>query len=164
MAFLKAVHRWFDDSSIVEEIAQIFLIITVINSLMMVVGWDEPKEGSFAYVHLLGRLAIITIIVMIWEYEDILAFLKAWFHRGRREKGIEVWLYRMRLDSVSLVSVLFTVLVIILSIGSLLFQGLLEIEGGVRLYRNLLVLFVALMVGCFIFSRVSAFAKRENTD
>lgn len=63
----KRVLRWFTKNKrgIVEQIAVVFAFITVVNSPMMVVGWDQPKAGSFAYLHLLGRLGIITLIVVL---------------------------------------------------------------------------------------------------
>lgn len=56
---LKKVNRWFNQGSIIEEIVEVFSLVTIINSFMMLVGWDQPKTGVFAYIHLLTRLAII---------------------------------------------------------------------------------------------------------
>lgn len=52
-----------------------FSLITVVNSLMMITGLDTPKQGVFAYVHILSRLVIIIIMVslfMISEWREII--------------------------------------------------------------------------------------------
>lgn len=72
---LKKVNRWFNQGSIIEEIEEIvevFSLVTIINSFMMLVGWDQPKTGVFAYIHLLTRLAIISVIIGLWRYKEII--------------------------------------------------------------------------------------------
>jgi hypothetical protein len=57
------VQRWWDTSTYLGDAALLFTVVTVGNSVMMLTGLDEPKIGSFAYVHLLGRLEIIASLV-----------------------------------------------------------------------------------------------------
>jgi hypothetical protein len=52
-----------DASTYLGDVALLFTIVTVGNSAMMLTGLDEPKVGTFAYVHLLGRLGIIALLV-----------------------------------------------------------------------------------------------------
>jgi hypothetical protein len=57
------VRAWWDASTYLGDVALLFTIVTVGNSAMMLTGLDEPKVGTFAYVHLLGRLGIIALLV-----------------------------------------------------------------------------------------------------
>jgi hypothetical protein len=57
------LRAWWAKSTFFGDVALLFTIVTVGNSLMMLTGLDEPKNDTFAYVHLLGRLGIITGIV-----------------------------------------------------------------------------------------------------
>ncbi len=158
---IRAAYQWLDRLSIVEEIAHIFTIMTVANSLMMILGWDQPKEGSFAYLHLLSRLAVVTCVVLLWEYDLVLASLKAWFHRdeGPIEKArllravlSDSITHSLRSNHFSSVSTVFTMLVAVVSAGTVVFQGLLQPLGGLGLYRNLLVLYAVMHVAILGFS------------
>ncbi len=73
---IKETYRKFTGGSIITEIALIFTVVTLVNSMIMVVGWDEPKLGTHAYLHLLGRLGIVSLIVVVWEYDIILSYLR----------------------------------------------------------------------------------------
>lgn len=63
--------RWFSDRTYLTSVFWAFGIITVANSVMMLTGWDTPKSGTFAYVHLLSRLGIITIVVAVIDFDDL---------------------------------------------------------------------------------------------
>lgn len=67
LELFKKIHTWFNEGTVVEEVSNIFTFVTIINSYMMVAGWDQPKLGVFAYVHLLSRLAIIMVVIGLWE-------------------------------------------------------------------------------------------------
>ena len=54
-----------------EAICTAFLVITVINSIMMINGMDTPKEGTFAYVHMLSRLLIISGIISVCMFKQV---------------------------------------------------------------------------------------------
>jgi hypothetical protein len=74
------VRAWWDASTFLGEVALVFTLVTVGNSVMMLTGLDEPKTGSFAYVHLLGRLGVITFLVGLFYLDEI----RGWFVRWRR--------------------------------------------------------------------------------
>gem|GEM_PF-3502025 len=153
----RKIYRWFDKGSLVETLAGTFTLVTIINSFMMVVGWDQPKEGFIAYVHLLSRLAIVVAIITVLRYEDVLDSLKAWLNRERNLSGSRKgkprftrWIVRRvtaSRNSFSSASLCFTIIVILLSVGSIVFQEWIEPAGGKELYRNLLFLFLALYIG-----------------
>lgn len=61
-----------DKDSFLESICEAFTLITLVNSLMMVTDYDTPKTGTFAYVHMLTRLLIISVVVAVWKWEGLL--------------------------------------------------------------------------------------------
>ena len=65
------LRAWWDAGTFLGDVAVLFTVVTVGNSLMMLTGLDEPKTGSFAYLHLLGRLAIITGVVGLFHLDEI---------------------------------------------------------------------------------------------
>lgn len=69
---------WCDASSFLGDVAWLFTIVTVGNSVMMLTGLDEPKTGSFAYVHLLGRLGIITPLVGLFHLDEVRERFALW--------------------------------------------------------------------------------------
>ena len=86
---LKKLYRWFiRDNDIFTEICEAFTVVTVINSYMMVAGMDQPKIGRFAYIHLLIRLMIISVIIALWEDESIFQSIKKHALRIKDINGI----------------------------------------------------------------------------
>jgi hypothetical protein len=71
LGLVERVRAWWDDSPFLGDIAAAFAVVTVVNSVMMLTGLDEPKTGSFAYIHLLGRLGLITLIVGVFHVGDL---------------------------------------------------------------------------------------------
>ena len=160
---VKALIRWFsaDERSIGEQIAQAFAVITVINSFMMAIGWDRPKTGSFAYLHLLSRLGIIAVVAVLWESSDLLVALH---NRGRSgnpvsvardglTKNIERRFRILSRDRFSLVGVVFTVVLSLFSAGMVILQGVINPAGGMQLYVAIMVLYVALWRASFFLPR-----------
>ena len=169
IGLFKRVHRWFIERNIVEDVAIAFTFITIINSFMMVVGWDQPKEDAFAYVHLIARLAIIIVVIGVWEYEVILGEIRAWFKRDKTSNGlrngkqIKPKMTKMTSRScVSLVSIVFTAATILISIVNILFLRIIEPAGGEELYRNLLFLFGLILTGVLAFSMYKRLGAKEK--
>lgn len=138
-----------------------FTVITVVNSGMMVAGWDTPKTGTFAYTHLLSRLAIVAAVVALFHLDDFRKQIERWRHRDRlrrlrrvdRGKGshlVEVLrqIPQAPLDWVAAAFTVVTGALCLLALASSVWQ---EPQGGVALYRALLVLAstLALLVGCW---------------
>ncbi len=83
LGLVARLRAWWDDSPFLGDVAVGFAVVTVGNSVMMLTGLDEPKTGSFAYVHLLGRLGIITLIVGVFHLGDLGDRVAAWRQRAR---------------------------------------------------------------------------------
>ncbi len=161
---VKALIRWFsaDERSIGEQIAQVFAVITVINSLMMAIGWDQPKIGSFAYLHLLSRLGIIVAVVVLWESSDLLVALRDRARSGNPvsitmeslnntiDRGIRI----LSRDRFSLVGVVFAAVVTLFSVAMVVLQGVINPAGGMQLYVAIVAFYVALWGATFFLPRL----------
>lgn len=126
----------------------VFTGITVLNSGMMLAAWDEPKTGSFAYVHLLSRLVIIAAVVALFYVDD----LRAWIRDHRR---VERPVLRTRVVErlrASLAAPLmglayaFTLVTVAGSLAVIAWSFVTVVAGGAGLYRNLLLLALVLAV------------------
>ena len=148
---------WWDQSPFLGDLAAVFAVVTVGNSVMMVTGLDQPKTGSFAYVHLLSRLGIILLIVGVFHLGDLGDRFGAWRHRARsagqpdptRSASSSV------LDKVlgfflgswlEATARVFTVVVATVCVVVLALSGVRPPVGGAVLYRNLVLLAVVLML------------------
>lgn len=76
------IRAWWAASTFLGDVALLFTVVTVGNSVMMLTGLDEPKDGTFAYVHLLGRFGIITVLVGLFSLDEA----RGWFARWRRQR------------------------------------------------------------------------------
>ncbi|OUZ10977.1 hypothetical protein BHE97_05955 [Aeromicrobium sp. PE09-221] len=110
-----------------------FTGVTIVNSVMMVVGWDEPKEGAFAYVHLLSRLAIVTGVVALFFTDEIREWAR---HRG----SAVAWFTRTLDHPVNGFSLLFTLTTATGCVAAIVISAVVEVAGGVRAYWALLTL------------------------
>ena len=124
---------------------------------MMLTGLDEPKSGSFAYVHLLSRLGIITLVVGVFHLGDLGDRVDARRHRarlaGRTDPTPSV--SRSVRDGVlgfflggwpEGTARAFTVVVAAACVVVLALSGVRPPAGGVELYRNVVLLAVVLLV------------------
>jgi hypothetical protein len=83
-SLLTPIQAWWEASTFPGDIALLFTIVTIGNSAMMLTGLDEPKSGTFAYVHLLGRFGIIVAVVGLFYLDEARAWFTHW-HRQRRQ-------------------------------------------------------------------------------
>ncbi|MBO6602915.1 MAG: hypothetical protein JJ938_09890 [Roseicyclus sp.] len=154
MQKLKQIYRWiFNDQGVLGEICTAFAIVTVINSVMMLVGLDTPKDGQFAYVHLLIRLAIISLIFALWDWESTIADLRR-YASGLRQPwrpGFQRLSRYILSDTFDASCVIFTPVVILICVITILMVP--EPTGGpgfylalVLLYGLIWILIVALML------------------
>ncbi|HSL58750.1 MAG TPA: hypothetical protein VK866_12970 [Acidimicrobiales bacterium] len=65
------VRAWWEARTFIGDVTLGFTAVTVVNSAMMLTGLDEPKVGTFAYVHLLGRLGIVTVVVGLFYLDEL---------------------------------------------------------------------------------------------
>lgn len=146
---VKTLFAWFSRHGLFEAIAILFTLVTVVNSTMMVIGWDRPKEGVFAYEHLLGRLGIVALIVVLWEFSAVSAAVRRTFRQGWPRApltasidAVKAWFTSIATNRAGSVAVLYTVVVATVSVVTVAFQAFLRPMGGAALYESLLLGFV----------------------
>lgn len=126
-----------------ETIAVAFTILTVINSLMMLVGLDEPKQGTFAYIHLLTRWGIIALIVLLISYREVIKQLKEY---DLKTFTAADFLYSPRKNLLISISKVFTHITLVYCLIMISFQNPLPATGGNTFYISLLALFAIISV------------------
>lgn len=125
-----------------------FTVITVVNSVMMITGWDTPKTGTFAYTHLLSRLAIVAAVVSLFHLDELHEHIERRRDRDRRpltasgggSSAIELITRQLPRSPSSRVAVAFTVVTAVLCVATIASSVWREPSGGVALYRAVLVL------------------------
>ncbi|MEO1148787.1 MAG: hypothetical protein AAFY26_24740 [Cyanobacteria bacterium J06638_22] len=148
-----AIKRFFTEKNAIAGISDAFLIVTVINSFMMVNGLDTPKEGRFAYVHLLIRLGILTGIWIVFDFSYTIASTKAFLLDLRA--GIGRYIRHNVYDAIAIT---YTSSVVLLCVAGS--TGLFPLHGGRSLYQGLLWLFPVVFMGILA---VKALGKKDET-
>lgn len=120
-----------------ETIGITFTLVTVINSIMMLTGLDEPKQGVFAYVHLITRLGIITLIVTFISFKEIKDKMKIF---KLQKLSLTDILYAPQKNALVSVSKAFTNVSIIYCLTLIVFQNSLPASGGSSFYLSLLII------------------------
>ncbi|EKU96308.1 hypothetical protein Lepto7375DRAFT_0297 [Leptolyngbya sp. PCC 7375] len=149
---ISALKRFFTEKNAVAGVSDAFLIVTVINSFMMVTGLDTPKDGRFAYVHLLIRLGIITGIWVVFYFSYTIASTKEFFRDLRA--GIGRYIRHNVYDAIAIT---YTSLVILLCVAGL--TSLFPLPGGRALYQGLLLLFPGVCTGILV---TKALGKKDE--
>lgn len=158
------VRAWWDASTFLGDVALVFAIVTVGNSIMMLTGLDEPKTGAFAYVHLLGRFGIIVVLVGLFYLDEARERFSRWWHQIRRQprregarhtegtvlEGALRSVIRGGIDGTARV---FTALVVGTCVVALALSPIRPPDGGSGLYRNLVLLAVVLLPVMIVASR-----------
>ncbi|NEZ64758.1 hypothetical protein D0962_18525 [Leptolyngbyaceae cyanobacterium CCMR0082] len=140
---ISALKRFFSEKNAVAGVSDAFLIVTVINSVMMVTGLDTPKEGRFAYVHLLLRLGILTGIWFVFYFSYTITSTKEFFRD--LQAGIGRYIRHNVYDAIAIT---YTSLVVLLCVAGS--TGLFPLHGGRVLYQGLLLLFPAVCMGILV--------------
>lgn len=154
------LRAWWNTSTFVEDVALAFMVITVVNSIMMLTGLDEPKTGTWAYWHLLSRLGIVAVVVGVFSFDELRERLRDW------RRAAELWRWPRRRQRRTLTEVVlraaiarptistalvFTTMVGAASVAAIASAalGIHEPAGGPGLYRSLVALaaVLALVVG-----------------
>jgi hypothetical protein len=158
------LRAWWDASTFFGDVAVLFTVVTVGNSLMMLTGLDEPKTDTFAYVHLLGRLGIITGIVGLFHLDEV----RERFARQRLPSGqasrpggprrsprtvLEAVLGSFLGGWLDGTARVFTVVVAATCVVVLALAGIRTPAGGSGLYRNLVLLAVILLPAMHVATR-----------
>lgn len=164
---------WWDASTFVGDVALLFFVVTVGNSVMMLTGLDEPKTGSFAYVHLLGRLGIITLVVALFHADDLSERGRRWWGWARHPvrahgplrpprtavEGVVASVLRGGVEGSARV---FTAVVTVTSLVTVAFAPVRPPAGGSGLYRNLVVFAAILLPVMLVASR--SWRRRRNAQ
>lgn len=137
---LSALKLFFSEKNAVAGIADAFLIVTVANSFMMVNGLDTPKEGQFAYIHLLLRLGLLTGIWAMFDFSYTIESTKAFFEELRA--GIGRYIRHNMYDAIAITYT--SAIVLLCVVGA---TGLFPLHGGRPLYQSLLWLLPVVCTG-----------------
>ena len=137
---LSALKRFFSEKNAVAGVADAFMIVTVANSFMMVNGLDTPKEGQFAYIHLLLRLGLLTGIWAMFDFSYTVESTKAFF--GDLQAGLGRYIRHNVYDAIAIT---YTSAIVLLCIAGA--TGLFPLDGGRPLYQSLLWLFPVVCAG-----------------
>ncbi|WP_143058694.1 hypothetical protein [Alkalibacterium putridalgicola] len=103
---------------------------------MMLSGIDTPKQGVFAYVHMMTRLGIVTFIVMLLMWQDVVKRTR----RSSFDFSISKVLQVAPKKIVTSVSIVFTVLTTVYCLVMIAFQEVLNPVGGAFFYQLLLAM------------------------
>lgn len=157
---MRRVQQWWEESSYLEDVASVFTVITVANSTMMIAGWDTPKTGTFAYVHLLSRLAIVAAIITLFHLDDIKNLVERWRigdgsrpaptpERSMGDRAVGLLRQQMPHAPLEGIAVAFTAVTGLVCLTAITSSVWREPQGGVALYQVLLGLAatLALLIG-----------------
>ena len=163
----------YKNIGIFTNIAIIFTLITVINSLMMITGYDTPKTGSFAYLHLLARTLIIVLGVSITMYKDVMKSLKnlksrAIHSKKERQTKRSAKLNRLRQNfsqkPFESSAILFTLITVTGCVIMVTFSLYLKPKGGSNLYLALIVFYGILSTTTLGFNVTRKFKAKKATQ
>ncbi|TVQ26833.1 MAG: hypothetical protein EA383_04345 [Spirochaetaceae bacterium] len=138
---------WYRARGAFANVAIVFTLITLVNSVMMLAGLDAPKEGLLTYQHMLVRLAIVTAAIAVSMINDVMRQLKAFstsfrFDAAARREALNAILHR----PVEASAKSFTVLTFLICCGAIIVSPWRGIAGGAPFYSALLILYGVLLV------------------
>ena len=148
---IRALKRFFSEQNAVAGVADAFLIVTVANSFMMVTGLDTPKEGQFAYIHLLLRLGLLIGIWAMFDFSYTVESTKAFF--GDLQAGLGRYIRHNVYDAIAITYT--SAIVLLCIVGA---PGLFPLHGGRPLYQSLLWLFPVVCTGILA---IKALGKKD---
>ncbi len=160
--------EWYKKSGVFVNIALFFTAITFINNIMMLTGIDVPKEGTFAYTHLLVRTLIVTLAVVISMHRDVIETFKsikahleapADQRRLQRREKRNALLQTLRTRPLEASASLFTFITVSGCLIMVLTSPWSSPKGGAPLYLSLTILYGVLLV----ITLLSAFLSRRQT-
>lgn len=117
-----------------EAICETFMVVTLVNSIMMLTGFDIPKEGTFAYIHMMTRLLIVSGIIGIWMWKDVIEGVKK-FTFANVFKNFYLETHKSLLTSISKV---FTAITAVYCILMIALHSIINPAGGSFFYQSLL--------------------------
>jgi len=142
--------KWHSESGLVSNIAFMFVLITIVNSIMMLTGIDAPKEGAFSYTHLLTRLGIVTVASVLWMIKNYIEYKKGLRHFNPFRLSLNALKHKLYHYPVIFSMILFTVITTIGCLVMLLFSQFFTVSGGANLYLSLIIMYGVLLVASLI--------------
>ena len=139
-----------------ESICVTFMVITLLNSIMMLTGMDIPKEGVFAYIHMMTRLLIITGIITIFMWKEVIKAIKNYKHQGL----FRIFVQKAPGRTLQGIAKVFTVITTIYCIVMIALQNIIDSAGGAFFYQSLLGILLAITIGRIIFTSNQSIRKR----
>lgn len=133
---------WWENETPIEAICGSFTIITAINSIMMLMGYDTPKQGVFAYIHMMSRLFIISCIILIWMWKDVIQRAKKFTFKN----NIRNFYQEVHKHIFASVSKLFTIITTAYCILMIVFYRIIDPGGGMVFYQILLGILVIITI------------------
>lgn len=144
----KGIGNWWKDQTPIKAISEFFTVITVINNLMMITGYDTPKQELFTYIHMLTRFAIITLVITITMWKVVIKSIKQMKYKQIFKDFFE----NLPNQFFGSISKLFTFITVVYCMFIILFQSIINPTGGLGFYKLLLVFF-GLSIICILFLR-----------
>jgi len=143
----QAIVEWYMNGSIIVHIALGFAAITIVNNFMMISGNDTPKIGTFAYVHLLIRLLIVTLATTLIMIKPISKRIKDIIQNTRKNPlNIETLMNKITINPLVHSFVLFTYITALGCIIMVMLSPLIQPEAGYNLYASLLFLYSIILI------------------
>lgn len=123
-----------------ECVCVVFTVLTIVNSFMMITNIDVPKQGVFAYIHMLSRFLIISLIVAILFYKEIIESFR------NLKPSIKDLFTLQGKDFVVSSSKIFTNITILYCITMIAIQGIITPTGGMLFYKTLLIIAIIIVL------------------
>lgn len=153
------ISTWWENETPIEAICSTFTIVTLINSIMMILGYDTPKQGVFAYIHMMTRLFIISCFVIVWMWKDAIQWAKKFEFRN----SIRNFCQEAHKRPYASISKLFTIVTVAYCLFMIGFYRVIDSSGGMLFYQTLLgILAVITIYILLIFKQKSQQETKEN--
>lgn len=165
---IKKTHRRKHNMSIKTErkiisplpiIAMVFTSITVLNSSMIVLGFDRPIEGPEAFVQMLLLIVLIAILVGML----LSSYLKAWYEDFEFEQLFSRFIDSGGKHFYAWSSMLFTVIIVCLGLMTLILSITLDIETGLTMHETFIKIYGA-VVALGLIARFMAYRKHQEME
>lgn len=131
---------WWEHSNTIDDICVTFTLITLINSIMMLVGIDTPKQGVFAYIHMMTRLVIISFIITLITWKDAWNRLK----KMTIKNNFKYFYQEAHSHIIISATKFFAAFTVLYCIIMIVFQTVLNPAGGALFYQVLLGMFLVI--------------------
>lgn len=123
-------------------ISMIFTSVTVLNSSVIILGFDTPLEGPEAFMQMLLLLVLIGILIgMILS-----SYLKDWYHNLERDELLSRFIETGEKQLFRWMSILYTAIILGLGLITLILSITLTIETGLSMHETFIKIFGAVFV------------------